>query len=180
MAYTTPRTWMAGETVTAALMNTHLRDNLTAIVAANPLVVPAARVYNNADQSIPNNSATALTFNSETFDTDTIHDTSTNTGRLTCKTAGIYEISASVAFAAHSTGTRALYFYLNGATTIAQVRLRATPDGRTMLNLNTQYSLSVNDYIELYAYQNSSGALSVNADDRFGCEFMMTYLGKVA
>jgi hypothetical protein len=32
MAYTTPRTWTAGETVTAALMNTHLRDNLTAIV----------------------------------------------------------------------------------------------------------------------------------------------------
>jgi ribosomal protein S5 len=28
MAYTTPRTWVAGETVTAALLNTHVRDNL--------------------------------------------------------------------------------------------------------------------------------------------------------
>lgn len=28
MAWTTPRTWVAAETVTAALMNTHLRDNL--------------------------------------------------------------------------------------------------------------------------------------------------------
>jgi hypothetical protein len=28
MAWTTPRTWYAGEIVTAALMNTHLRDNL--------------------------------------------------------------------------------------------------------------------------------------------------------
>lgn len=31
MAYTTPRTWVAGEVVTAALLNTHLRDNLNAI-----------------------------------------------------------------------------------------------------------------------------------------------------
>jgi hypothetical protein len=31
MAWTTPRTWVAGETVTAALMNTHVRDNEKAI-----------------------------------------------------------------------------------------------------------------------------------------------------
>lgn len=31
MAWTTPRTWVAGEVVTAALMNTHLRDNLDAL-----------------------------------------------------------------------------------------------------------------------------------------------------
>ena len=31
MAWTSPRTWAAGETVTAALLNTHLRDNLNAI-----------------------------------------------------------------------------------------------------------------------------------------------------
>lgn len=28
MAYTTPRTWTTGETVTAAMMNTHVRDNI--------------------------------------------------------------------------------------------------------------------------------------------------------
>ncbi|HEY2086383.1 MAG TPA: hypothetical protein VGH54_10225 [Mycobacterium sp.] len=28
MAWTTPRTWVAGETITAAIMNTHVRDNL--------------------------------------------------------------------------------------------------------------------------------------------------------
>lgn len=30
MAWTAPRTWTAGETLTAALLNTHLRDNLNA------------------------------------------------------------------------------------------------------------------------------------------------------
>lgn len=28
MAWTSPRTWVAGETVTAAILNTHVRDNL--------------------------------------------------------------------------------------------------------------------------------------------------------
>ena len=31
MAWTTPRTWVSGETVTAALMNAHVRDNLKAV-----------------------------------------------------------------------------------------------------------------------------------------------------
>lgn len=31
MAWTSPRTWLAGEVLTAALLNTHLRDNLNAI-----------------------------------------------------------------------------------------------------------------------------------------------------
>ncbi len=31
MAWTTPRTWVAGETVTAQLMNLHLRDNLNIV-----------------------------------------------------------------------------------------------------------------------------------------------------
>lgn len=33
MAWTAPRTWIAGEVVTAALMNTHLRDNLLYLFA---------------------------------------------------------------------------------------------------------------------------------------------------
>lgn len=31
MVWTSPRTWVSGETVTAALLNTHLRDNLKAL-----------------------------------------------------------------------------------------------------------------------------------------------------
>lgn len=60
MAWTAPRTWVAGEIVTAALMNTHLRDNLndladgtwgrdTAFVhkAANESVVASTTVQND-------------------------------------------------------------------------------------------------------------------------------------
>lgn len=34
MAWTTPRTWVAGELVTAAIMNTHVRDNLNILTVA--------------------------------------------------------------------------------------------------------------------------------------------------
>ncbi len=34
MAWTAPRTWVTGETVTAAIMNTHVKDNLTALKSA--------------------------------------------------------------------------------------------------------------------------------------------------
>lgn len=33
MAYTTPRTWTSGETPTATIMNTHLRDNMAYVYA---------------------------------------------------------------------------------------------------------------------------------------------------
>ena len=35
MAWTTPRTWTTGETVTAAIMNTHVRDNLNETASAS-------------------------------------------------------------------------------------------------------------------------------------------------
>lgn len=34
MAWTAPRTWVSGETITATILNTHIRDNLNAIGAA--------------------------------------------------------------------------------------------------------------------------------------------------
>src|SRR4051794_16526480 len=60
-------------------------------------VLPSCAVYNDAAQSIPDGALTALTFNTEHFDTDSIHSTSSNTSRLTCQTAGIYVITASAA-----------------------------------------------------------------------------------
>lgn len=44
MAWTTPRTWVASELVTATLLNTHLRDNLNALKA-----LPAKGASKTAD-----------------------------------------------------------------------------------------------------------------------------------
>jgi hypothetical protein len=45
MAWTTARTWVTGEVVTAAVMNTHVRDNLNALAVTPP---PAAKFVGTA------------------------------------------------------------------------------------------------------------------------------------
>jgi hypothetical protein len=75
------------------------------------------RVYNSANQSIPNDADTALTFDSERFDTNAFHSTATNTSRITIP--GMYLVFGGIEFAASATGLRYLYFRLNGSDNIA-------------------------------------------------------------
>ena len=46
MAWTTPRTWVTGETVTAALLNTHVRDQFR---ETSPFTVTTAGDISYAD-----------------------------------------------------------------------------------------------------------------------------------
>ena len=179
MAWTTPRTWTTGETVTAAIMNTHARDNLAYLKALAPdvWVVPSARVYNDAAISINNNTITALTFNSERWDTDSIHSTVTNTGRLTATKAGIYHIHGHVAFASNSSGSRQVSIRFGASTVLAVHKIPASA-GVNLLSISTVYYLAENDYVELLVYQDSGGSLNVIADAALSPEFGMTYLGK--
>lgn len=42
MAWTSPRTWITNELVTSSLLNTHLRDNLNALLPVGTIIVRAA------------------------------------------------------------------------------------------------------------------------------------------
>lgn len=53
MAWTRPRTWAAGDVISASLLNPHLRDNL---IAAHGTVHPAVRVTRASNQAIPTGS----------------------------------------------------------------------------------------------------------------------------
>jgi hypothetical protein len=138
----------------------------------------AARVYNTVNISIPHNTMTALTFNSERYDTDTMHDLVTNPGRLTCKTAGKYEIGAGMVLGASGTGRRYAELRLNGTTVIDifQIPVNSASAG-TILKLNTQYDLAVNDYVEVRVLQDSGGALNVEASGNYSPEFWMARVG---
>jgi hypothetical protein len=132
---------------------------------------PAARVYHNANQSIATGTETTLAFNSERFDNDTIHDTSSNNSRLTCKTAGKYLISAQVQWEAGGTSRRILYLRLNGTTKIATKRFAAFEESEN--DITTLYDLAVNDYVEVRVRQETGGALNVTVTDAYSPEFMM-------
>jgi hypothetical protein len=137
------------------------------------LTVPACRVYHNANQSIADDTYTTLAFNSERFDTDTIHDTVTNNERLTCKTAGKYLIAVNLLFASNNTGGRTVALILNGATNIGRQSCAADPAQETGVSVSTVYDLAVGDYITVMAYQSSGGALNVVAAGNQSPEFMM-------
>ena len=61
-----------------------------------------AHVFNSVDIVCPSESWHILSFDSERYDTDSIHDTVTNNSRLTCKTPGKYLIVALAGDTRHS------------------------------------------------------------------------------
>ncbi|MFA4972675.1 MAG: hypothetical protein WC683_08675 [bacterium] len=134
-----------------------------------------ARVYNNADITIGNNSWTALTFNSERFDTDDIHSTSTNTSRLTAARTGTYLIFGSVHWADNATGRRILRILAGGTDTIARVEY-AIVSSSTAMTISTVYRLLANNYVELSVYQSSGGDLNVKYYGAWSPEFGMVRL----
>lgn len=136
-----------------------------------------ARVYHDAGQTIPNDTYTSLAFNSERYDTDTIHDPVTNNSRLTCRTTGKYIICFNGYFAENTTGTRLILFMLNSTTVIACFEPGAVTGTHTRIPLCTIYDLSVDDYVEAQVWQNSGGDLSILSLGNRSPEFMMQRIG---
>lgn len=172
MAYTTPRTWVAGEVVTAALLNTHLRDDVSFL--ANP---PACRVYSNAAAQVINPSLTPL-FNQERYDTDNMHSTAALTSRITFNTSGLYLVGGCVRIQTGGGGARDLGITLNGTTVIGYnlVATNAT-GGPTIITTATAYKFAVADYIELNIVQNAGGPLNNEVVPNQAPEFWANWIG---
>lgn len=138
-------------------------------------IPPSCFVYNSVNISVPDSTNTVLTFNSEDWDTDNMHSTSSNTSRLTSKTAGIYLIHANVETAMDSGGSRQLRFRKNGSTYFANTVKGYAPANTTTLELTSAQKLNVNDYVEVVVWHSNGRALNMNATNR-GIQFGMTWL----
>ena len=127
-----------------------------------PQVVRATRTSN---QSVANTTDTAIQFNAaDDFDTNALHDISTNNTRLTASVAGYYHVIGEIKFATSTAGTqRYAKIRYNGSTLKAQsVDANAPATGVTpVIQVSTLVDLSASDYVELMAYQDSGGALNV-------------------
>lgn len=136
-----------------------------------------ARVYNNADIVLTTGANAALTFNSERYDTDTIHSTSVNTSRLTMPFAGWYYVWGCVQFAANATGFRQLSIVVNNATTVAvQNALNIGAAAVVRIVVDTIYEFAAGDYVELFASQNSGGNLNAVSVGNLSPEFLIERL----
>jgi hypothetical protein len=150
-----------------------------AVPSTTPTAVGAS-AYKSGTQSIGNATFTAVTFNTEWFDTDAFHDNSTNTSRFTIPSGkgGKYLISAMITFAANGTGRRLARVRLNNTTSIAECEAppSGTQDTSITLQSTVMLSLVAGDYIEMSAYQASGGSLDLFGGES-GCNLGITYLG---
>jgi hypothetical protein len=141
------------------MWDTYIKDNINGGIVS----VPAVLAYNNADQSLANDTDVALALNAEYYDTDGIHSTSVNTSRLTCQTAGKYLIWASVSFATNATGRRQVMVRKGGSVPLGITSLMAVTEVSRSTNLcvHAVADLAVGEYVELVARQTSGGSLAV-------------------
>ena len=131
-------------------------------------------------QSISNNTSTLITWDSENFDTNTYHSTSSNTSRITIPAgkAGKYLFTSYGFFADNATGNRRLDLRKNGSL------IRSWPTPSTLatfsgLTITCILDLAEADYIEIAAFQTSGGALNYyrgidtgNQYGTFDCQFL--------
>ena len=137
-------------------------------------------VKKTSDQSINNSTATVISWDSENIDTNTMHDNSTNNTRITVPTGkgGYYLLTGGIAFNSNGTGNRVVRAYKNGSDLRWLAGVAAANAGNfTIVSFNQVFNLSAGDYIELYAFQSSGGALSVMSDPEAGSFWQMQYLG---
>lgn len=153
------RTWVAGEIVTAAYMNTNIRDAGNFFVA-----VPLAVLRQTVAQSFPTGAFTALLLDTEDIDRDGGHSTVTNTSRYTAQTSGWYSFQGSINFAVSTVGQRTIVFRPNGgaATTYKnkmQIPMAGTVGTGSIVTSATFFMNGTTDYVEVLGYQNTAGAL---------------------
>lgn len=174
MSYTTPATAVAGTVLTAAFLNTNVRDNVAWLATDSP----AVRAYNNANISLANATNTAITMNSERFDNAGMHSTSSSTERLVVPTgaAGKYLFGGNISFAFSGTGSRGHHCYLNGATIICENTQQASSSVGNEMSYTSIYALAVADYIAMIGYQNSGGALNTTSNANYSPEFWAYWL----
>lgn len=142
---------------TSALWNANVLNGL------NYLLSPVRfKGYAVAAQSLTSStSTTVLALDTTAVDSDNGHSNVTNNSRYTCQTAGLFYVSGSVNFAQNSGGTRTLQVFQNGAS-ITGSAVQAMPSATNGASVftSTIVQLSVGDYVELAAWQNSGSTLA--------------------
>jgi hypothetical protein len=135
-------------------------------------------VTKSTTQSIANATYTVISWDGEEFDTDAFHDNSTNNSRITIPSgkAGKYLITANLNIESGGGNFRIISIYKNGTAT-GDNTIATVSGFTTIVTKSIVMNLAVGDYIQVYIYQNSGGALNINGTSLFGTLFQATYLG---
>lgn len=138
-SWTTPATWAAA-TLTAAQLNQQLRDDATNLderLALHGILSSTrraqvrsarcgARATATGGQNVPTGTETALTWDTEAWDSDGLHSTSSNTNRLTIPAGmgGVWLACATVQWSDPNPADLTLSVRDGAGTTLARTRTR--------------------------------------------------------
>lgn len=160
MAYTTDRTWVTGEVVTAALMNTYVRDNIKWLSTDKPMV----RAYRTTAQSIANSSYDGIQMDTEIFDNANIHGV-TNTDRFTVPSGagGKWLCGASVQWVWSTIGVyRIAAVTVDGAAEFQTSSPTVGTSSETPTTVSGIVTVNAAQVIRPAAFQDSGGALNTS------------------
>ena len=121
----------------------------------------ACIAFHNTTQSTTSGITLYAALNSEAVDTDGMHDNTTNNSRITCKSAGIYMISAQVSFSTNTSGARIALVRKNGSSQVLYNDIAVNSSGGSTGQVNGPVQMDVGDYIELGVFQNSGATNNV-------------------
>lgn len=154
------RTWVAGEIITAAYMNTNIRD------AGNFFLSwPVFEGRQTVAQSMASGSISLILYDIEDIDTDNGHSTVTNTDRYTPQTAGRFQLGGKVSFAANATSFRQALLLKNNAQVGGGDNVLPPVSGvshRMNTPTMTLYANGSGDYFQIGAGQSTGGALNTS------------------
>jgi len=173
MTWTTISRVDAGDDVTSSAWNNQVKGNLEHLYS-----VPRCEAYRSADQTIGNASFTSVTWDSETFDTASIHDTSTNSDRFTLVRDGMWLVVAQINFVSNATGTRRARLRFNDSSTLSQSYFyTASGDTARFTTSAIVYTDTTTDYVSLQVFQNSGGNLNFNGGSAAASRMSVAWLG---
>jgi hypothetical protein len=150
-----------------------------ALIKLATIQLPVIRMVNSVSQALASG-GTAIAFASEVFDTANVHNTGSNTTRVTPTNAGYWRFAGGVYFATNTT-IEAVWLRLNGVTTIASGQREgaiAVTTQRGLLADALQFMNGTTDYIELIG--DPGAAINTNQSQHFSCWLEGYYLGRQA
>lgn len=171
MAYadlSTIQTTDPGDPLTAAWCD-QVRDNEEFLI--DP---PACSVSHSTNQTVSNNTRTAMLADTELFDNDSMHSTASQTSRITCQTPGRYLICATVRTGTNQTGHREVQIWVNGVGTGDDYNIGrhdCAGDTSTVISGSRAVVLGAGDYIEC-TLEHNAGVDITTALEEFAAYFM--------
>jgi hypothetical protein len=147
-----------GNFITAALWTAQVKATMDYLMGSATNGVPRFKGWQSSAQSIATGTTdTAITLDSEDYDSDNGHSTVTNSSRYTVQVAGTYRVITVGGFTTNSSGNRKLGINVNGANVRgASIQQAAMASNSWIGAVSTEVALSVGDYVEMAMWHTST------------------------